>query len=78
MTMTHAKYDELQKRMDKLVSDFVDEMAEREAEGDVSTGYEWLDTHMAAIYTWADTDDEQLLAELKSDYLKLREMLELK
>lgn len=30
-TMTHEKYNELQKKMDKLASDFVDEMAEIES-----------------------------------------------
>ena len=74
-TMTHEKYNELQKKMDKLASDFVDEMAEIESnEGEMTS--EWLDTHMEDIYKWADTDDEEVLAELRSDYNKLKEMLE--
>ena len=74
-TMTHEKYNELQKKMDKLVSDFVDEMAEIESKNLELTS-EWLDTHMKDIYNWADTDDEKLLAELREDYSKLKEMLE--
>ena len=73
--MTHAKYDELQIKMDKLASDFVDEMAERERKN-LELNLEWLDTHMEEIYKWADTDDEEVLAELHDDYLKLKEMLE--
>ena len=74
-TMTHAKYNELQKKMDKLASDFVDEMAERERKN-LELNLEWLDTHMKEIYTWANTDDEKVLAELDDDYLKLKEMLD--
>ena len=74
-TMTHAKYDELQIKMDKLASDFVDVMAERESKNLELTS-EWLDTHMEEIYKWADTDDEEVLAELHDDYLKLKEMLD--
>ena len=76
-TMTHAKYDELQIKMDKLASDFVDEMAERERKN-LELNLEWLDTHMAEIIKWADTDDEEVLAELHDDYLKLKSMLDLK
>ena len=32
--------------------------------------------HKKEIYTWADTDDEEVLAELHADYLKLKEMLD--
>lgn len=74
--MTHEKYNELQKKMDKLASDFVDEMAEREEEGTLDTGLEWLDEKMDAIFNWANTDDEKVLAELRADYSKLKEMLE--
>ena len=75
--MTHEKYNELQKKMDKLASDFVDTMAEVEKnEGEMTS--EWLDTHMAEIIKWADTDDEEVLAELQADYLKLKSMLYLK
>lgn len=76
-TMTHAKYDELQIKMDKLASDFVDVMAERESKNLELTS-EWLDTHMAEIIKWADTDDEDVLAELKEYYSKLKSMLDLK
>lgn len=76
-TMTHEKYNELQKKMDKLASDFVDEMADIEKnEGEMTS--ELLDTHMAEIIKWANTDDENVLAELQDDYLKLKSMLYLK
>lgn len=74
--MTHEKYNELQKKMDKLASDFVDEMAEREEEGTLDTGLEWLDDQMDYIFKWANTEDEKVLAELNADYAKLKEMLE--
>lgn len=73
--MTHEKYNELQKKMDKLASDFVDEMAEREEEGTLDTGLEWLDDQMDYIFKWANTEDEKVLAELNADYAKLKEML---
>ena len=73
-TMTHAKYDELQIKMDKLASDFVDVMAERESKNLELTS-EWLDSHMAEIIKWVYTDDEEVLAELRADYNKLKEML---
>lgn len=77
--MTHAKYDELQKKMDKLYDDYIDLGADFEERGeDMSKVSEWLDTHMEEIYKWADTDDENVLAELKADYLKLKSMLYLK
>lgn len=75
--MTHAKYDELQKKMDKLADEYIDVMAERESKNLELTS-DWLDDHMTAIYTWADTDDEDVLAELHADYLKLKSMLDLK
>ena len=76
--MTHEKYNELQKKMDKLASDYVDEMAEREEEGTLDTGLEWLDNHMNEIFKWANDNDaeEKVLAELRADYSKLKEMLE--
>lgn len=74
--MTHEKYNELQKKMDKLASDFVDEMAEIETEEDVKTVSMWLDEKMDAMFNWADTDDEEVLAELQSNYLNLKKMLE--
>lgn len=74
--MTHEKYNELQKKMDKLASDFVDQMAEIESNEDLDMTSEWLDEKMSAIFRWANTDDEKVLAELRSDYSKLKEMLE--
>lgn len=74
--MTHEKYNELQKKMDKLVSDFVDEMADIETEEDVKTVSMWLDEKMDAMFNWADTNDEKVLAGLRADYSNLKEMLE--
>ena len=73
--MTHEKYNELQKKMDKLADEYIDVMAELESNNGEMTS-EWLDTHMEEIYKWADTDDEDVLAELHDDYLKLKEMLD--
>lgn len=73
--MTHEKYNELQKKMDKLASDFVDEMAEIETEEDVNTVSMWLDEKMDEMFNWVNTDDEKVLAELRSDYFKLKDML---
>lgn len=76
--MTHEKYNELQKKMDKLASDFVDEMADREDKGTLDTGSEWLDEKMDGIFNWAKANEaeKKVLAELRSDYSKLKEMLE--
>lgn len=75
--MTHEKYDELQNKMDKLYSDFVDLGADIEKRGDdMNKLSEWLDEEMEAIFNWANTDDEKVLAELNADYAKLKEMLE--
>lgn len=73
--MTHEKYNELQKKMDKLVSDFVDEMADIETEEDVETVSAWLDEKMDEMFNWVNTDDEKVLAELRADYIKIKEML---
>lgn len=73
-TMTHAKYDELQKKMDQLAGDYIDVMADRESKNLELTS-EWLDDKMEAIFKWANTDDEKVLAELRSDYFKLKGML---
>ena len=73
--MTHEKYNELQKKMDQLADEYIDVMAEIEKNGGEMNS-EWLDTHMEEIYTWANTDDEEFLAELHDDYLKLKEMLD--
>lgn len=74
-TMTYEKYKELQKKMDKLYSDFVDEMAEIESNEDLDMTSEWLDEQMHKIFRWANTDDEKVLAELHADYNKLKGML---
>ncbi|QUR34607.1 hypothetical protein vBEf9_32 [Enterococcus phage vb_GEC_Ef_S_9] len=73
--MAHEKYNELQKKMDKLVSDFVDEMADIETEEDIETVSAWLDEKMDEMFNWVNTDDEKVLAELRSDYFKLKDML---
>lgn len=73
--MTHEKYNELQKKMDKLVSDFVDEMADIETEEDIETVSAWLDEKMDEMFNWVNTDDEKVLAELRADYFKIKEML---
>ena len=74
--MTHEKYNELQKKMDKLASDFVDELAEIETQEDLTKVSEYLDEKMHNVFRWANTDDEKVLAELQADYKKLKEMLE--
>lgn len=75
-TMTHEKYNELQKKMDKLASDFVDEMADIETEEDIEIVSAWLDEKMDEMFNWVNTDDEKVLAELRADYIKIKEMLE--
>lgn len=67
--MTHENYNELQTKMDKLVSDFVDEMA------DIETVSAWLDEKMDEMFNWVNTDDETVLAELRADYFTLKGML---
>lgn len=74
-TMTHEKYNELQKKMDKLASDFVDEMAEIETDDDINLASKWLDNEVDTILEWADTNDSIVLAELFIDYSKLKGML---
>ena len=76
--MTHEKYDELQKKMDQLYSDYIDLGADFEERGeDMSEVSEWLDDKMDAIFNWAKDHDaeEKVLAELRSDYFKLKGML---
>ena len=73
--MTHEKYNELQKKMDKLYSDFVDVAADIETDEDITKVSEWVDDQMDDIFKWANTDDEKVLAELRADYFKLKEML---
>lgn len=74
-TMTHEKYNELQKKMDKLYSDFVDVAADIETDEDIEKVSEWVDNQRDDIFKWANTDDEKVLAELRSDYFKLKDML---
>lgn len=75
--MTHDKYNELQKKMDKLASDFVDKMAEIESNEVSEMTSEWLDNHMNEIFKWVNDNDaeEKVIAELRDDYFKLKEML---
>lgn len=75
--MTHENYNELQKKMDKLADEYIDEMAEIESNEDLDMTSEWLDTHMDEIFKWATDHDseEKLLAELRADYFKLKGML---
>lgn len=75
--MTHEKYNELQIKMDKLASDYVDEMAEIESNEDLEMTSDWLDDKMDAIFNWANDNDaeEKVLAELRNDYFKLKGML---
>ena len=74
-TMTHEKYKELQKKMDKLADEYIDVMAEIESNEALDMTSEWLDDKMDAIFKWANTDDEKVLAELRYDYFKLKGML---
>ncbi|ALF02031.1 hypothetical protein AVU90_gp62 [Enterococcus phage IME-EFm5] len=77
--MTHEKYNELQKKMDKLYSDFVDLGADIEKRGDdMNKLSEWLDNNIQPIINWAKDHDaeEEVLDELQADHDKLKEMLE--
>lgn len=77
--MTHAKYNELQKKMDQLYSDFIDLGADtEERDEDMIKVSEWVDDQMDDIFKWANDHDaeEKVLAELRADYNKLKEMLE--
>lgn len=58
-TMTHEKYNEVQKKMDKLYSDFVDVAADIETDEDIAKVSEWVDDQMDDIFNWANTDDEK-------------------
>lgn len=76
--MTNKKYNELQKKMDKLYSDFIDLGADFEERGeDFSKVSEWLDNNIQPIINWAKNHEaeETVLAELQDDYNKLKEML---
>lgn len=77
--MTHENYNELQKKMDQLYSDFIDLGADTETAGeDMSKVSEWVDNNIQSLIKWAKDHDaeEKVLAELRSDYKKLKEMLE--
>lgn len=76
--MTHEKYDELQKKMDKLYSDFIDLAADaEESNEDFSKVSEWVDENIYPIIEWAidHNADEKILADLQADYDKITEML---
>lgn len=76
--MTHEKYNELQKKMDKLYSDFIDLGADTETAGeDMSKVSEWVDNNIQSLIKWAKDHDaeEKVLAELQADYFKLKGML---
>lgn len=76
--MTHENYNELQKKMDKLYSDFIDLAADAEEKEDFSKVSEWVDENITPIIEWAieHNADEKILADLQTDYDKLTEMLE--
>lgn len=76
--MTHEKYNELQKKMDKLYSDFVDVAAEVEKRGDdMQEVSKWIDDNINPIIEWAiaHNADEKILADLQADYDELNKML---
>lgn len=76
--MTHEKYNELQKKMDKLYSDFVDVAAEFEKLGDdMKEVSKWVDDNINPIIEWAiaHNADEKILADLQADYDELNKML---
>lgn len=78
-TMTHEKYNELQKKMDKLYSDFVDVAAEVEKLGDdMQEVSKWIYDNINPIIEWAiaHNADEKILADLQADYDELNKMLE--
>lgn len=77
--MTHENYNELQKKMDQLYSDFIDLGTDTETAGeDMSKVSEWVDNNIQSLIKWAKDHDaeEKVLAELQADYNKLKEMLE--
>lgn len=76
--MTHENYNELQQKMDQLYSEFIDVGADFEQRGDdLNKVSEWVDDNIQPIIKWAKDHDaeEEVLAELQSDYYKLKEML---
>lgn len=76
--MKWEKYNELQKKMDNLYSDFIDLGADTETAGeDMSKVSVWLDNNIQSIINWANDNDaeEKVLAELRNDYFKLKGML---
>lgn len=75
--MNHNKYKELEKKMDKLYSDFIDEAAEIENKNDFNKVSKWVDDNFNLIFNWAKNNgaENQILNELKSDYFKLKDYL---
>ena len=75
--MNYNKYNELEKKMDKLYSDFIDEAAEIENENDFDKVSKWVDDNFDPIFDWAENNgaENQILNELKSDYFKLKDYL---
>lgn len=69
--MTHEKYNELQKKMDKLASDFVYELAEIETQEDLTKVSEWLDEKEKSL------DLNKLTIYQLQEYIDLQQALEL-
>ncbi len=75
-TMTTRKIQRITKENGQTGEmNYVDVMAEIESNEDLDMTSDWLDNHMEEIFKWANTDDEKVLAELRSDYFKLKGML---
>lgn len=75
--MTHDKYNELQTRLDKIFSDFLDEVEDIETEQDVLYMRLWVDNHIKLVSLWARINgaDDNILSEIKQDSITLMEML---
>lgn len=78
--MTHEKYNELQKKIDKVYSDFVNELAEIETEEDINKVSEWVGHQIKPIIEWAKDNDaeEKILDDVRRAYFKLQEVLHVK
>ena len=75
--MNYNKYNELEKKMDKLYSDFIDEVAKIENENDFNKVSKWVDDNFNLIFNWAKNNgaENQILNELKSEYFQLKDYL---